>query len=298
MTAYVLSALLATTAAPSATEAIPAAYVQLAHAYQTADETVLRALLSSDFEYFLVFGPSENLAQYIADWNETKKSSPSLRVDVRITRLAATAASADAEILLTQTSGSPPHAIVDTQRERDRWKLRSGTWTLVSAQTLTDTVAIGDKIVSDDGPFTPLTASQRAAVVAQLKELAWPIETAVPGRGSEDLDPLYDAIGSARIVGMAKEPMEPASPRRDKNGSTAGRYCGRNRQLQCRPVVCPRSVPNVHAVIGRIKNRVVAIPQPSIAGPAHPRRKARPAPAAFGGIRFAFKSDLGKKLKP
>ena len=63
---------------------------------------------------------------------------------------------------------------------------------------------VGGKVVTSDGPSRPLSAKQRAAVAAQLNEVAWPIDTAAPGNSLQDLDPLYDAIGPARIVAMGE----------------------------------------------------------------------------------------------
>jgi hypothetical protein len=166
--------------APTPSASIAAAYPQLAQAYENADEASLRTLLAPDFSFVYVAGTSENRAQYVEDWQETKTSSP-VRVSIRVVRLAEAGSSADAEIFLTQTFQHDAHATVDVQREADRWELRNGAWALVSARTISDAVSIDGNVVTSDGPGQPLTAPQRAAVAAQLKKDAWAIDTAVPG---------------------------------------------------------------------------------------------------------------------
>lgn len=191
-------------ATPAASVSIPAAYAQLARAYENADEASLRALLAPDFEFVYVPGTSENLSQYVADWKDSKQNSPDLLVNIRVARLTIGEGIAEVAILLTQTYPRSTHAIVDVQREQDRWELRNGTWILAGAQTINDSVSVDGNVVSSDGPAGSLTTSQREAVVAQLKEIAWPIVTAVPGESSRDLAPLYHAIGPARIVAMGE----------------------------------------------------------------------------------------------
>jgi erythromycin esterase len=190
--------------APAASAAIPAAYAQLAQAYENADEATLRALIAPDFAYAFVPGTNENLAQYIADWKTSKQYSPGLSVAIRVTRLTIHEATANAQIVLTQTNLPATQPLIEAQRENDRWALRNGTWILVAAQIVSDTVSFDGKVVSNDGPANLLTVSQRAAVVAQLKELAWTIDTATPGGSSRELEPLGDAIGQARIVGLGE----------------------------------------------------------------------------------------------
>ena len=127
-----------------------------------------------------------------------------MRVSIRVVRLAEAGSTADAEILLTQTFQHDAHATVDVQREADRWELRNGAWALVSARTISDAVSIDGNVITSDRPGQPLTAPQRAAVAAQLKKDAWAIDTAVPGGNQRDLEPLYAAIGPARVVGLGE----------------------------------------------------------------------------------------------
>jgi hypothetical protein len=190
--------------ARQASVSIGAAYARLAHAYENADEPVLRALVAADFDFVFVPGTNESLSQYIADWKESKQALPGFSVSIRVVRLMVHAGTADAEILLTRTDSRSIHALVDVQREEDRWELRHGTWALVKAQTISDTASLDGAIVSHDGPATILPMWQRDAIVAQIKELVWRIETSLPGGSQRDFVPLYNAIGSARIVAMGE----------------------------------------------------------------------------------------------
>ncbi|MGC2407089.1 MAG: erythromycin esterase family protein [Candidatus Cybelea sp.] len=187
-----------------ASVSIGAAYARLARAYENADEPALRALVAANFDFVFVPGTNESLSQYIADWKESKQALPGLGVSIRVVRLMVHAGTADAEILLTRSDSQSIHALVDVQREEDRWELRNGTWALVKAQTVSDTASLDGAIVSHDGPATILPMWQRDAIVAQLKELVWRIETSLPGGSQRDFAPLYNAIGSARIVAMGE----------------------------------------------------------------------------------------------
>jgi len=191
-------------ARPAASVSIVAAYARLARSYENADEPALRALLAADFDFVFVPGTNESLSQYIADWKENKQALPGLGVSISVVRLRVHAGTADAEILLTRSDSRSIHALVDVQREEDRWELRNGTWALVKAQTISDATSLDGAIVSHDGPATIHTMSQRGAIVAQLKELAWRIETSLPDASQRDFLPLYNAIGSARIVAMGE----------------------------------------------------------------------------------------------
>lgn len=190
---------------PAATDSLMAAYAQLARAYENADDASLRALLTPNFDFEYVLGTNEDLSQYISDWKETRQNSPGVHVTIHVVSLTVRSDVADAKILLTQSYPRSTHAVVDIQREDDRWALQNGSWALARAETIKDTVSVDGNVVSSDGPPNPLSTSERQAVVTQLRTAAWPIETAVPGgRARRDLDPLYDAIGSARIVGMGE----------------------------------------------------------------------------------------------
>ena len=190
--------------ASAASADILANYTQLARAYDKTDEVALRTLLAPDFEFDFVPGVKDDLTQYVGDWKFEKQHALDERVSIRVLHLALHADVADAEILLTRTYPLSAPGAIEVQRERDRWELRNGRWLLASAQTLTNTVSVDGKVVTSDGPSRPLSAKQRAAVAAQLSEAAWPIDTAAPGNSLQDLDPLYDAIGPARIVAMGE----------------------------------------------------------------------------------------------
>jgi erythromycin esterase len=189
---------------PAASGSIVAAYARLARAYENADEPALRALVAPDFDFVFVPGTNENLSQYVADWKESKQALPGLDVSIRVLRLTVHAGTADAEILLTGNDSRSIHALVDVRREDDRWEFRNGAWALATARTISDTVSLDGAIVSNDGPATILTMSRRGAISAQLKALAWRIDTPVPGGSQRDFMPLYDAIGPARIVAMGE----------------------------------------------------------------------------------------------
>jgi erythromycin esterase len=189
---------------PAASGSIVAAYARLARAYENADEPALRALVAADFDFVFVPGTNENLSQYVADWKESKQALPGLDVSIRVLRLTVHAGTADAEILLTGTDSRSIHALVDVRREDDRWEFRNGAWALATARTISDTVSLDGAIVSNDGPATILTMSRRGAISAQLKALAWRIDTPVPGGSQRDFMPLYDAIGPARIAAMGE----------------------------------------------------------------------------------------------
>ena len=191
-------------AAPSTTGAIANAYVALAEAYQRADKAALFNLLLPEFEFTYTTGARENLAQYIADWNETIENLPGLHVSIQVERLNVSGNAADAVVLLTQRYTRSKHGALDVQREDDRWSLRNGSWVLTTGRTMSDTFYLDGNVASTDAPVAPLTASQRSAVTAQLKEVAWPIHTAVPGGSLQDLAPLEGAIGASRIVAMGE----------------------------------------------------------------------------------------------
>jgi len=191
-------------AAANATDAIAEAYVALAGAYQRADKPALGNLLAPEFYFTYTTGARENLAQYIADWNETIQNSPGLSVSLRVERLDVRGNAADATVLLTQRYTRSKHGALDVQREGDRWSLRNGSWVLTTGHTMSDTFYLDGKVASTDTRATPLTASQRSTVAAQLKEAAWPIRSAVPSGSSHDLAPLETAIGPARLVAMGE----------------------------------------------------------------------------------------------
>lgn len=211
MLAHLAFAFLAASVGPSpgqsagpASVSIVAAYARLAHAYENADEQALRALVAADFDFIFIPGTNENLSQYIADWKESKQALPGLGVSIRVLRLTVHSGRADAEILLTGTDSRSIHSLVDVRREDDRWEFRNGTWALTKARTISETVSFDGAIVSNDGPATIITMSRRDAISAQLKGLAWRIDTPVPGGSQRDFMPLYDAIGPARIVAMGE----------------------------------------------------------------------------------------------
>ncbi len=189
--------------APTPSASIGAAYPQLARAYENADEALLRTLLAPDFSFVYVAGTSESVAQYVEDWQETKSSSPA--------RVAFASC-------VWPKRGRPPTRRFSLRRHfsttrTPRWtcsekqiagELRNGAWALVSARTISDAVSIDGNVITSDRPGQPLTAPQRAAVAAQLKKDAWAIDTAVPGGNQRDLEPLYAAIGPARVVGLGE----------------------------------------------------------------------------------------------
>jgi erythromycin esterase len=192
------------TPAPSASDAIANAYVQLAAAYERADKPAISNLLAPEFEFTYTTGARENLAAYIADWTDTLKNTPGVRVEIRVERLSVHGDTADAAILLTQRYPHSKHGALDVEREDDGWSLRDGRWALTTGRTISDTFYLDGTVASTDAPVVPLTAPQRSAVVAQLKEVAWPIRSAVPGGSAQDLAPLEAAIGPARIVAMGE----------------------------------------------------------------------------------------------
>jgi erythromycin esterase len=190
--------------APNAPGAIANAYVALAAAYQRADKPALANLLVPEFKFRYTTGVRENLAQYIADWNETVQNSPGLHVEIRVEELTVSGNSAEAVVLLTQRYTRSKHGALDVQREDDRWTLRNGSWTLATGRTMSDTFYLDGNVASTDTPTVPLTASQRSTISAQLKEDAWPIRSAVPGGSLQDLAPLEAAIGASRVVAMGE----------------------------------------------------------------------------------------------
>lgn len=194
----------AQTSAPAAASLIAAAYSKLAQAYENADEALLRALLTSNFTFEYVIGTSEGVSQYVSDWKQTRQNSPGIHVTMRILSIDVRSDIADTTIQLTQTYPRGAHMVVDVQQEHDHWVLRANTWALARAETIKDTVSVDGAVVSRDGPANPLSARQMDAVAAELRQAAWPIETAVPGGPLRELDPLYGAIESARIVAMGE----------------------------------------------------------------------------------------------
>ncbi len=190
--------------APDAPGAIAGAYVQLAAAYERADKAAISHLLAPEFEFTYTTGARENLAAYITDWTDTLKNTPGVRVEIRVERLNVHGNAADAVILLTQRYPHSKHGALDVEREDDVWSLRDGRWVLTTGRTASDTFYLDGTVASSDAPVVPMTASQRSAVAAQLKEVAWPIRSAVPGGSLDDLAPLEAAIGPARIVAMGE----------------------------------------------------------------------------------------------
>ena len=190
--------------APNAPAAIANAYAELAVAYGRADKPAISKLLAPEFELTDTTGARENLARYITDWSDTLEYSSGLDVSIHVERLTVQRDVADAVVLLTQRYPHSTHADLDVEREDDGWSLRNGSWVLTTARTLSDTFYLDGRIASTNAPAVPLTASQRRAVTAQLKEVAWPIRSALPGGSLQDLAPLQAAIGPARVVAMGE----------------------------------------------------------------------------------------------
>ncbi len=94
--------------------------------------------------------------------------------------------------------------MVETQWEEDRWQLQNGKWLLKSARTLSDKVSLDGRIVSSDGPATPLTSPERDGIARQIKKDAWPIATAGADADARDLEPLSGPLDDARIVGLGE----------------------------------------------------------------------------------------------
>lgn len=191
-------------AAPNAPGAIANAYVALAEAYERADKAALSNLLAPEFEFSYTTGAGENVEGYIANWTETIKYIPGLHVEIRVERLDVRGNAADAAILLTQRYTLSKHGAQDVERENDAWTLRDGRWVLTTARTISETVYLDGNVASTDAPAAPLTAAQRSAVTTELKAVAWPIRSAVPGASLHDLAPLEGAIGPARVVAMGE----------------------------------------------------------------------------------------------
>ena len=161
-------------------------------------------MLAPEFEFTYTTAARENVAGYIANWTETIKNSPGLHVEIRVERLNVRGNAADAAILLTQRYTLSKHGALDVERENDGWTLRDGRWVLTTARTVSDTVYLDGNVASTDAPAAPLTGAQRSAVTAQLKIVAWPIRSTVPGASLLDLAPLESAIGPARVVAMGE----------------------------------------------------------------------------------------------
>jgi erythromycin esterase len=192
------------TAPPTTYAKIADAYSTLAIAYQTADATILNRFLAPDFVLMDTSGASESVAETVADWNESLQQTPNLRVTLRVVNAHRAENSATFNVILTQDYTQSGHKIVDVQNEDDCWKLREGTWLLVTAHTESETTFIDGKETSAVFAQKPISESARRSIAKELRSQAWPIRTATPDGNLTDLQPLYAAIGGAPLVGMGE----------------------------------------------------------------------------------------------
>jgi erythromycin esterase len=190
--------------AQDAGAAIRAAYARLATALGSGDEAAVQAIAVADLTQSDPYGSSEPLAQVLAETQKAKQTYPDWRVRIDVSSVRAQGGGAVADVTVTEDLTVDGRATREVTRRQDRWSKEAGQWRLAGSQVVEETDSTGGTVTEHSVMPAPLSAGERAALVAQLRLAAWPIDGAAPSTSDADLAPLGQAIGMARIVGLGE----------------------------------------------------------------------------------------------
>jgi len=193
--------------APPGTAVEPARYVRVCDAIVNADRAALKALLTDDFTSRDVSGKVEGRAAFIGDVADpgpvvlkrcafdvrSREETPHGERDRVFWKLEGTYSAAG--------STKPASAIFE---EEDVWVWRGARWQLRSETTSRLKQWLDGEPEMTQTYVPPLTAKEKAAVVADVRTYAHPLLSAYPGGAESDLAPILRAAGSARVVAMGE----------------------------------------------------------------------------------------------
>jgi erythromycin esterase len=206
----VLAAALSGVAPAAASERVavtPVQYEILCGAIVRGDRAALESLLAPDFASTDTSGKVEKRAAFIADLTGAGPVTLKRCAYAVTSRVSTGDTERDRAVWTvrgTYTSAGSTHPVTGVAQIEDDWVRRDARWQLTGETIFSLKQWLAGEPEPTQTLVRPLSAEQRAAVVADLRKYANALWSAYPGGAESDLAPILRAAGSARVVAMGE----------------------------------------------------------------------------------------------